>query len=249
MTLNNYVSAVKLINNSAFTTLFSGAGISVESGIPPFRGKGGIWEKYDTKYLDIDFFRKEPKESWEAVKEIFYNYSLNVFPNKAHYFFSRLENRQMLNSVLTQNVDNLHQRAGSFNVIELHGTIIRTVCISCRIKIDFEESVFYDLPPKCTNCGGYMKPDFIFFGEPLPEKAFSIAIEDSKKSELQIIVGTSGEVFPASRIPFFAKEAGAKIIEINPVKSNYTSTITDIFLKGKSSDVCIKLEKMIFNSD
>ncbi len=245
---NNFILASEWIKNSNLTTLFSGAGISVESGIPPFRGKNGIWEKYDTKYLDIEFFKKYPKESWKTIKEIFYDFTLSVNPNRAHYFFSRLQNSNMLDTIITQNIDNLHQKSGSFNVIELHGTTVKTICISCGIKYDFRESLLNNLPPVCENCGGYLKPDFVFFGEPLPENSFSEAIKLSKQSELQIIIGTSGEVFPASKIPFISKDSGSKIIEINPERSNYTENISNIFLRGNATDICLELEKLIFGS-
>lgn len=246
---NNFHSAAELILNSSFTSLFSGAGISVESGIPPFRGEGGIWGKYDPKYLDINFFKDKPEESWQVIREIFYDSSLNVNPNSAHNFFSRLETNGLLQVLITQNIDDLHRRSGSYNVIEIHGSVKKLICISCRLKSNFNKNIFENLPPKCSNCGSILKPDFIFFGEPLPAYEFSTAIENSKKSDLQIIVGTSGEVFPASKIPFTAKDEGAKIIEINTTRSNYTDTITDIFLEGKAGDICSRLSDLIFTEN
>jgi NAD-dependent deacetylase len=259
---------------------FTGAGISVESGIPPFRGAGGLWNRYDPKILDIDFFKTHPKEAWEGILELFYLKFRGVKPNFAHRCLAELEKRGKIEGVITQNIDNLHQLAGSKKVVEFHGTASRLQCLRCGEKYSLfwsqEEKIFWfqnspsdenlpnfshltrekfqkekesrnrqfkleQLPPKCPQCGGILKPDFVFFGEPIPENSFSQALQWILHASFLLIIGTSGEVFPASQLPFLAKEKGATIIEINPNPSAYTSTITDFFIPLPATEGCKKL--------
>ncbi len=240
-----YSLAAEMILNSKKTVAFTGAGISVESGIPTFRGPQGLWSKYDPKILDIDFFLSNPKESWEKIKEIFYDYMQNVKPNAAHYFLAELEKENLLEAVITQNIDNLHQEAGSKNVIEFHGTAKKLVCMNCYKKYDKNEIDLNDLPPFCPKCWGLLKPDFVFFKESIPKKALEKSLELAQECDLMIIIGTTGEIQPASHIPLIAKENGAKIIEINIEKSNYTDTITDIFLQDKATAASKKIQQYL----
>ena len=243
MLVNDYKKAAEIIKNSKFTIAFTGAGISVESGIPPFRGPTGLWSKYDPKILDINFFMQNPAESWKYIKEIFYDYMQNVNPNKAHYFLAELEKNGMLKGIITQNIDNLHQKAGSENVIEFHGTASRLECIECKNKYPSENISLNNLPPLCPNCKGILKPDFVFFGEPIPADAFEKSIYLMENADTVLVIGTTGEIMPASELPYIAKSRGAKIIEINIEPSNYTNKITDIFLNNKATVAAEKLEK------
>jgi len=245
MVINDYKKAAEIIKNSKFLVAFTGAGISVESGIPTFRGPTGLWSKYDPKILDIDFFLSNPKVSWKYIKEIFYDYMGNVNPNKAHYFLADLEKKGILKGVITQNIDNLHQKAGSKNVIEFHGTANKIECIKCKNKYSSKEISLEKLPPLCPKCGGILKPDFVFFKEPIPPKAFEESIYLMEHADVVLVIGTTGEIMPASELPYIAKERGAKIIEINIEPSNYTNKITDIFLKDKATKVAERLEKEI----
>ena len=245
MIVNDYKKAAEIIKNSNFTVAFTGAGISVESGIPPFRGPTGLWSKYDPKILDINFFMTNPKESWKYIKEIFYDYMQNVKPNKAHYFLAELEKKGLLKGIITQNIDNLHQKAGAKNVIEFHGTANRLECIECKSKYPSKDIPLDNLPPLCPKCKGILKPDFVFFGEPIPKDAFEKSIYLMQNADVVIIIGTTGEIMPASELPYIAKEKGAKIIEINIETSNYTNKITDIFLNNKATVASEKLEKEI----
>jgi len=238
-----YKDAAELIKNSKKTVAFTGAGISVESGIPTFRGPDGLWSKYDPKILDIDYFTLNPKEAWEKIKEIFYDYMQNVKPNDAHYFLADLEKEHMLEAVITQNIDNLHQEAGSKNVIEFHGTAKNLVCMNCFKKYDKDEIDLNDLPPACPKCWGLLKPNFVFFKEPIPKKALEKSLELAQECDLMLVIGTTGEIQPASQIPILAKQNGAKIIEINIEPSNYTNTITDIFLQDKATVASKKLKE------
>jgi NAD-dependent deacetylase len=240
--------AAQLIRNSKYTTGFTGAGISVESGIPPFRGKNGLWNKYDPKCLDISYFMKKPKEAWVIIDEIFYNFFGKAKPNAAHLFLAKLEQYNLLHAVITQNIDNLHQEAGSKTVYEFHGTAQNLVCLKCHQKIHSSKVDLSKLPPVCPNCKGLLKPDFIFFGEGIPTLAYTNSMEEAKNAELFIIIGTTGEVMPASSIPSYAKRNKAKIIEINTEPSNYTNSLTDIFLQGKAGEITKLLDKEIFSS-
>jgi NAD-dependent deacetylase len=231
----SYTQAAKIIKTSKKIVAFTGAGISVESGIPTFRGVDGLWSKYDPKILDIDYFLQNPKKSWEKIKEIFYDYMQNIKPNFAHKFLAELENEGLLEAVITQNIDNLHQEAGSKNVIEFHGTAKKLICMNCYKSYESDSIDLTELPPICPKCWGLLKPDFVFFKEPIPKKALEKSLELAQNCDCMLVIGTTGEIMPASEIPKIAKQNGAKIIEINIEKSNYTDTITDIFLLNRAT--------------
>ena len=229
--------ATELIMNANHVTAFTGAGISVESGIPPFRGKDGLWSKYNPIVLDIDYFQNNPKESWLVIKEIFYDFFGEAKPNKAHFALAELEQLGILKSIITQNIDNLHQEAGSKEVYEFHGTSRNLVCTSCSKKIQAEEIDLSVLPPKCNVCGTVLKPDFVFFGEQIPEPANTNSFGEGEKADVFLLIGTTGEIMPASLIPHQAKRNGAKIIEVNVERTKFTESITDVFVKGKATEV------------
>ena len=169
----------------------------------------------------------------------------NIKPNKAHYFLAELEKKSLLKGIITQNIDNLHQKAGSKNVIEFHGTANKLECINCKSKFFSNAVSLEKLPPLCPKCKGILKPDFVFFGEPIPSEAFEKSIQLMQNADAVLIIGTTGEIMPASELPYIAKQNGAKIIEINIEESKYTNKITDIFLKDKATVASEKLEKEI----
>lgn len=234
--------AASVIRKARHVTAFTGAGISVESGIPPFRGKDGLWNKYDPSFLDIGYFNRNPEKSWRLIKEIFYDFFGSAGPNKGHFALAEMEKRGFVKAVITQNIDNLHQKAGSMKVYELHGTSRTLTCMSCSGIYEAAKIDLAQLPPKCPACsGGILKPDFVFFGEPLPQFDYSHAIEEANLADVFLVIGTTGEIMPASVIPHIAKRNGATIIEVNPEGSSYQSTITDIFLRGKAGVVLPEL--------
>lgn len=233
--------AVKLIQESKHTVAFTGAGISVESGIPPFRGKEGLWSKYDPQVLDINYFFSNPKESWFVIKEIFYDFFGKAKPNFAHEGLAILEKNGLLKEIITQNIDNLHQEAGSKVIHEFHGNSQQLICTSCNKIYPAKEVNLKKLPPNCNSCDSLLKPDFIFFGEGIPQDAYMASIKAADTADLFILIGTTGEVMPACQIPIMAKQKGAKIIEINPEHSKFTNNITDIYLQGKASEVMRKI--------
>ena len=243
---NLILEAAKLIKKSNYTIAFTGAGISVESGIPPFRGEHGLWNKYDPKVLDLQYFLKNSEECWIFIREIFYDFFADAKPNSAHKVLARMEEGRLLKSIITQNIDNLHQEAGSKIVYEFHGNSKKLICLKCGKQYKAEEIDFNNIPPKCENDGEILKPDFIFFGEGIPEQAYKNSFADAEKADVCIIIGSTGEVMPASYVPQTAKQNGAVIIEINPEESGFTNQITDIHLKGKAGDILLKLEKYLF---
>jgi NAD-dependent deacetylase len=244
--MNKYQKAAELIKSSNHTTVFTGAGVSVESGVPPFRGEKGLWNEYDPIILDLKNFYKHPEDSWHTIKEIFYDYFGKAEPNEAHQVIARLEKDGYVKAVITQNIDNLHQQAGSQNIFEFHGNSRELVCTECGEKYPVTEKLLAELPPRCKKCGEILKPDFVFFGEAIPERAEKLSFEEAEKADLFIVIGTTGEVQPASLIPVVARSKGAKIIEINIKKSNFTDDITDLFIKEKASEAMKKIEKELY---
>jgi NAD-dependent deacetylase len=244
--MDPFTEAALLLKQSRFTTAFTGAGISVESGIPPFRGSGGLWNKYDPQALDIQYFLDDPAASWAVIKEIFYDFFNTARPNKAHLVLARMELEGMLGRTITQNIDNLHQEAGSQMVFEFHGNTKNLRCLHCHRGYLAGQISLDHFPPTCRECGGILKPDFVFFGEAIPQLPLAAAYKAASLSDVFLIIGTTGEVMPANQIPVMAKQCGAKIIEVNPEPSKYTHGLTDIFLKGKATEVMGKLEKLIF---
>ncbi|MDY7029061.1 MAG: NAD-dependent deacylase [Spirochaetota bacterium] len=222
--------AAEAIRKARYCTAFTGAGISVESGIPPFRGENGIWNTYNPIVLDLGYFYQNPKESWKAIKEIFYEFFGQALPNAAHTLLAEMEKHGLLKTLITQNIDNLHYEAGSREVVEYHGNSRTLVCPRCGARTDASEDIFEELPPRCS-CGGVWKPDFVFFGESIPFDALQRSEEAAERTDCMLLIGTTGEVYPAALIPREAARNGAIIIEINPAPSLYTHEITDIFIQ------------------
>ena len=216
---------------------FTGAGVSVESGIPAFRGVGGLWSNYDPNVLDIENLTDNPLECWITIKEIFYDHFAQAKPNLAHILIAKMEEAGYLQSIITQNIDHLHQEAGSKNIIEYHGTSRRLICTSCQQSIIFSEEILNIIPPRCQRCNSVLKPDFVFFGEAIPLDAASQALDETRLADAWLVIGSSGEVFPASSLPVEAKQNNKFIIEINTKPSSFTYSISDIFLQGKATEI------------
>ncbi len=229
--------AASIIAKAKHVTAFTGAGISVESGIPPFRGKDGLWDKYDPRLLDIQHFMQYPEESWKVIKEIFYDTFHGAKPNRAHEVLAEMEKAGLLHEVITQNIDNLHQEAGNTVVHEFHGNSRNLVCTKTLEKLPVAHADLDAIPPIHPATGGLLKPDFIFFGEGIPMLAYQASVAAAGRSDVFILIGTTGEVMPASQIPVMARQNGAVIIEVNIERTNYTASITDIFLPGKASEI------------
>jgi NAD-dependent deacetylase len=223
----------KIIRRHSRVVALTGAGISVESGIPDFRSAGGLWSRFDPmEYAYIRAFRRNPAKVWAMLKEMDAVIT-RARPNPAHLALAELEARGILTGIITQNVDNLHQAAGSKRVVEYHGNALRFVCDTChghhpRESLDFSHTPLYCL------CGGLIRPDVVFFGEPIPPAAQAEAEELAQHCDLMLVIGTSGEVAPASYIPAIAKEWRAVIMESNLEPTRLTHSLTDHFLKGSA---------------
>jgi NAD-dependent deacetylase len=210
--------AADILISSEFTIALTGAGISVDSGIPDFRSAGGLWSRFDpAEYATIAAFRANPGKVWKMVREMGELID-QAQPNMAHTGLGELENMGYLHHIITQNVDNLHQAGGSKNVIEYHGNASTLSCLVCG---------------KC-DCNEVLKPDVVFFGEPIPEEARSQSFRIASQAQALMVIATSAIVSPANTIPGIAKQNGAKIIEINKEKTHLTGSVTDIFLQGNA---------------
>ena len=225
---------IQLLKDGVPTVVLTGAGVSAESGVPTFRGGDGLWNKFDPRELaSFDAFIRNPKLVWE-----WYLWRRNLIaevkPNGGHYTLGAMEKSIPDFTLVTQNVDNLHRIAGSQNVIELHGNIMRNKCCDCNRPMEgFEFNP--DHLPQCE-CGGGIRPDVVWFGEYLPENALEEATDKSRAAKLFFSIGTSTEVYPAAELPFLARRSGAYVVEINPDETGL-SQIADEVYRGKSGEI------------
>jgi NAD-dependent deacetylase len=233
-------TARELLSKAHKIAAFTGAGISVDSGIPDFRSEGGLWKRYDPhEYATFDSFLQDPTKFWTMGRELAETI-LKAKPNAAHRALAFLEQKGRLVGVITQNIDNLHQIAGSKNVIELHGNYLRAYCIECKSEYvgrDVHERVAQgEIPPICKKCGGVLKSEAVLFGEPLPEEPMERAIALCRNTDMLLVVGTSLTVYPAAFLPQLAKNSGAKVILINLDGAN-KDNVADVALRGRASEM------------
>ena len=218
MLSNAYDELKKIVANAKQLVAFTGAGLSAESGIPTYRGAGGLWTKYDpSKYADINYFMKDPVYYWCFFRDVRYPLLKQAQPNPAHHALVALEKQGKLTTLITQNIDGLHQLAGQSHVIELHGNTKRFRCMTCDKRFSMDEIVhrFKDeFPPRCS-CKGSLRPDTIFFGEALSSQALHKAIESTQHCDVFLVIGSSLVVTPAAQLPVLAKDQGAKLVIIN----------------------------------
>lgn len=245
MTESLLSAAAEILRRSKNTLVFTGAGISVESGIPPFRGPGGLWSKHDPGLFEISYFRANPGPGWQLLKTLFYEGLAQAKPNAAHLALARLERAGKVAAVVTQNIDGLHQAAGSGIVHEFHGSIRELHCLDCPGQVPASAVSLLVLPPPCPECGGVLKPGIVFFGEAIPEEASRAAVEAAHRAEAVLVIGTTGEVMPAARVPMLAKQCGAAVVEINIRPSAYTHAITDVFLQGPAGEIMQALAEAV----
>ena len=188
--------AAEILRGSYRLAAFTGAGMSVESGIPPFRGNGGLWSSYDPRLLELDYFNSHPEPCWRTIKEIFYDHFGKAAPNPGHLVLADMEKDGILRNLITQNIDDLHFRAGSRKVIEFHGNSRMLACLGCERKYEAAETDLAILPPKCPKCGGLLKPDFVFFGEMIPTKALEASQRIARETDCMLVIGTTGRGLP-----------------------------------------------------
>lgn len=234
-----------LIARSNCNVALTGAGVSTASGIPDFRGPHGVWRVVDPEKFEIQYFYEHPDEVWDLFVEYLLP-SFNARPNPAHYSLAELEKMGKLCAVVTQNVDMLHIEAGSRNVIELHGALRDAVCTKCGQKIPLTEALKLRKrgAPRCTKCGGVLKPDVVFFGEPLPHQALREAMMLAEMAEVFLAIGTSLAVYPANQLPVIAKKRGAKLVIINQDETYY-DFYADYILRGRVEVILPKIVQRV----
>lgn len=213
----------------------TGAGISVDSGIPDFRSPGGLWDRFDPmEYATIDAFVAHPERVWLMVQE-FDRLLQQARPNPGHLALARLEQHGLIDGLVTQNVDNLHQLAGSKTVVEFHGNGSRLRCPGCDGLTEAARARELGMPPRCPGCGAVLKPDVVFFGEMIPEEAMKRSMELLRDCKVMLVVGTSATVAPASLIPMVAKQHGAFLVEFNLGPTEVTAAC-DVAVHASSSE-------------
>lgn len=235
----------ELFKKNVRMVVLTGAGISAESGMPTFRGEDGWWRNYRAEELATpEAFARDPKLVWEWYdmrRKIIHDTS----PNPGHEIIAEMEQYFDNFQLITQNVDGLHQRAGSKNIIELHGNLWRVRCIEERKVFEFDEVPLTEIPPRC-DCGALIRPDVVWFGEMLPREQLDAAFEAAQTCEVMFVVGTSAVVQPAASIPILAKQSGATVIEVNLEPTPLTDLV-DYSFPGKAGKILPKLWKFIKN--
>ena len=232
----SYVADIML--RCRYLVALVGAGMSVESGVPPFRGPGGVWTRLgEPSMRAYDQFLADPKAWWErrvqgtdSVPE-FREALERAIPNPGHYALVELEEMGLLKYVITQNIDNLHRAAGSKSVAEIHGNRFKLRCMECSARFPREDIPIITLPPFCPHCGGIVKGDGVMFGEPIPPDVLETCQEQTYLCDGMLLLGTSGVVYPAAALPRIAKERGAILEEINTDDTALTG-LCDISLRG-----------------
>lgn len=236
-----FESVAKKLQQAKKIVFVTGAGISQESGIPTFRGNDGLWRKHDPMQLaTIDAFYQNPKLVWEWYEDRRKNI-LAAKPNAGHVAIADLAKYKQV-WVLTQNIDGLHQRAGSRNVLELHGSIITIKCTVCDFK-DKITSSFSEVPPLCK-CGNILRPDVVWFGEPLPQDVWGEAMIQASKCDVMVVAGTSLAVSPANLLLVYAKQNGALMIEVNPEETLMSHNM-DLSIRATSANALLQIVSLV----
>jgi len=232
----NLLEARLILEHSSSVTVLSGAGISAESGVPTFRGTDGLWRNFRSENLATpEAFRENPRLVWEwydwrrcAVKD--------ARPNPGHFALAELENQKKKFTLVTQNIDGLHQMAGSRNVLEMHGNLWEIKCTKCGLITKDYRVPLEELPPLCPSCGGMGRPNVVWFGELIPMEVIDKTLKAIEDCEVMLIIGTSGVVEPAASMGLVAKQAGKTVIEIN-IEHTPNSPLFDFTILGKSGEV------------
>ncbi|MGA2409855.1 MAG: Sir2 family NAD-dependent protein deacetylase [Candidatus Binataceae bacterium] len=239
------IAAARAILAAEYPIALTGAGMSVESGIPPFRGPGGLWTKHGEPPMNgYQIFLKDPKKAWEdrirRQNDELWGPLKVAKPNPGHTAFAELEAIGVLRFLITQNVDDLHRQAGQSALAEIHGNWKLLRCIECGQRFKAEEISLAKLPPSCPQCEGLVKGDTVAFGEPIPPDVLRDCIEHASRADLVIVAGTSATVYPAASFAVEVKERGGILIEVNLYESEITK-VADLSLRGPSGEVMPRL--------
>jgi len=240
--------AAELLSGARRAVALTGAGVSAESGIPTFRGEGGLWSRYDpVKVASIDAFMRDPGAYWSVARERG-PAVLAARPNPGHHAIAALERAGHLLAVVTQNTDGLHQDAGSRRVIELHGSGRTVQCLDCRVRerrADVQARLAAEMPPRCQVCGGiFLKPTVVLFGEPMPATAVEEAMSLAREADVMLVVGSSLVVYPAANVPLVALESGAALIVVN-AEPTPLDRLAEVVIRGRSGEVLPELASMV----
>jgi len=221
--------AAAALASARYAVALVGAGISVESGIPPFRGAGGLWTKHGEPPMDgYQRFIADPATAWREMLERrqgndeFAHAIRDAAPNPAHFALARLEELGVLKHTITQNIDDLHFVAGSVAVTEIHGNRTKVRCIDCGGRWPFEQADLSQMAPICARCGGVLKSDTVMFGEPIPQAALAECYEQAERADCMLIAGTSATVVPAAWFPNLVHENGGALVEVNTEPTPYS---------------------------
>lgn len=220
--------------------VLSGSGLSIEAGVPPLDKAGSLLSLDGASIFQIDNFNRNPKASWRLLKQGLLGALLRAKPTRAHFALAALEKEGRLLAHAAQGLDSLNIAAGSRKTWQLNGRADQTLCLKCGERQPLSKSAWLADPPRCAACGGLLKPDAVFLGEPLPDQVWSKAMQAAENCDLCLIVGASGQLGPASDLPVLAQKRGAKIIEVNISPSQFTAG-ADLFIQGKASRVLPKI--------
>jgi len=240
--------AAALLAAAHHAVALTGAGVSAESGIPTFRGEGGLWTKYDpVKVSSIDSFLADPASYWRVSRERG-TVALSARPNAGHDALAAMEAAGHLVAVVTQNTDGLHQVSGSRRVIELHGSGRTVQCLECgklEPRAEVQARLEVEMPPRCPNCGGtFLKPTVVLFGEPMPTDAINEAFDLARQADVMLVVGSSLVVYPAADVPLVAIQSGARLIVINAEPTPF-DRFASVVIHGRSGEVLPEIARLI----
>ncbi|MCD6473533.1 MAG: NAD-dependent deacylase [Thermoplasmata archaeon] len=242
MERGNLKEVAEAIKDAKIVVALTGAGISTESGIPDFRSKNGLWSRFNiNEYGYIDNIISNPAKVWKMLRSLI-NDLKDAKPNPAHIALAKMEEKGYLHAIITQNVDSLHQKAGSKNVVEFHGNFREAICLQCRKIYPIEYALRQEIP-RCE-CGGLLKPNAVFFGEPIERDVLIKSFGYTENCNVMLVVGTSAMVYPAAQLPVMAKQNGAMIVEINEEPSMIAG-IADHSFYGKAGEILPKLASLL----
>lgn len=237
------IAAARLVRQARYVVALVGAGLSKESGIPTFRGPGGLWTKYGEPPMDgYQRFLRDPKAYWEeqlagekeGPRAELLRALAQARPNPGHLALVDLERMGVLRCTITQNVDNLHREAGSRRLIEIHGNRTMLRCIACGLRVPRKEFPLTEIPPYCPMCGGLIKGDGVMFGEPIPREWLEACSAEIARCDCMLLIGTSGTVYPAAGFPYLVKAKGGALVEVNPQETHLTH-LCDVVVRASAA--------------